>query len=636
MKTLKKIIGTYMYQVTAVCVVLMVLIVLIIQVTIEQNRAYETSMHSFSMINSRLEENEIELGIIQEEYKQTCLYNAEVIASIIEDDPEMLQGTSALRELAVLLEVDEIHIFDETGCIFAGTHPEYYNYTFDSGDQMSFFRPMLEDKTLKLVQEITPNTAEGKLMQYSAIWSDNGRYIVQVGMEPVNVEKVTEKNEISYIFSTFKFNAEADFYDIDATSGEIIGSTNLDSIGCNVEELGIDFDRVKNDSDGFHARINDTFSFCVFKQEGSSYYGRVVSAVKLYERVPTSVLLLSACLVIISFLLAHVVLKRMNTLVVDEIHGVNKQLNKIAHGDFNEIIETRSSLELSELSDYINVMLKNILNHNIKMSYVLNKTDLLVGIYEYNNSMNQVQFTETVPQILSMEPEKVESIAGNIEEFQLFIKGILSKPVEDESNVYQVEKKYIKLEEIVNGDDVFGVVMDVTADVLRRKEIEIERDIDTLTGLYNRRGLDAKLEMLFAEPEKLRKYAMIMIDIDGLKLLNDTYGYECGDVYLKKVAAIIHNFGIRESIASRQGGDEFVLFLYDYDSEDELIHTIETLQYIQSNSSARIREDLSVPLEFSMGYCYTAEDENYLQMIKEADKMMYQNKLKRRENTNPK
>lgn len=44
-----------------------------------------------------------------------------------------------LKDIAVSMEIDEIHIFDETGCIFAGTNPEYYGLTLDSGEQVRFF-----------------------------------------------------------------------------------------------------------------------------------------------------------------------------------------------------------------------------------------------------------------------------------------------------------------------------------------------------------------------------------------------------------------------------------------------------------------------------------------------------------------
>ena len=82
------------------------------------------------------------------------------------------------------------------------------------------------------------------------------------------------------------------------------------------------------------------------------------------------------------------------------------------------------------------------------------------------------------------------------------------------------------------------------------------------------------MDKLFAEHDKLGYSAIVMIDADGLKGINDNYGHEKGDIYLKKIANIINNYGIAGSVASRQGGDEYVLFLYGYDSEEELLRAI--------------------------------------------------------------
>ena len=76
--------------------------------------------------------------------------------------------------------------------------------TVYDGEQIGFFKPLLSDKSLRLCQDIAPNTAEGKKIQYAALWSDNGKFIVQVGMEQDSVKRATEKNELSYIFSLLR------------------------------------------------------------------------------------------------------------------------------------------------------------------------------------------------------------------------------------------------------------------------------------------------------------------------------------------------------------------------------------------------------------------------------------------------
>lgn len=637
MQTLGKIISRYMYQVTCILVVVILVIILYIQITGEQRRAYENAERTFLQIEQILEANQKELEETQEEYRETCLHNAEMITRVIESDPDIVDSAEELRKVAASLEIDEIHIFDAAGRIVAGTHPEYYNFTFDSGEQMEFFKPMLEDKTLKLVQEITSNTAESKLMQYAALWNSRGEFIVQVGMNPINVMKATEKNELSYIFSLFRVNPEANYYAIDAESGEIVGATELDTVGRSLTEIGLELRELKNYDKGFYAELNGRESYCVFKKIGANYIGRVILSSVLYQRIPVTSIVFFLCLMVIAFFLVNAVIRNMDKFVVEKIQDINKKLKAITNGNLDETVDIESSLEFSELSHYINAMVKNLLDYNRKMFYVLSKTDLYIGVYEYNSHMEKVRFTEYMPRILALDTEEMERLASDAKKFGEYICVIRKNPVPDEAGVFQVHEEpeqYVRLEEMKNEkDEVFGVALDVTNDIMKRREIEAERDRDALTGLYNRYGLDARLTDLFASPERLGYSAMVMIDADGLKGINDTYGHEMGDIYLKKISGAINDFGQENSVVSRQGGDEFVLFLYGYKSKKELMKAIEKLENIQKRSQARLSESLNVPLKFSLGYCLTDNKKNYQQLLKNADEKMYQNKLERRKTT---
>ena len=211
MKPLNKIIRRYLYRITFILIAAILVFLATVQFITEQYRAVDDSHRTLRQIEQVLLENKKELEEIEAEYNETCLNNAETVSHIIEKDPAVMNDLEGLKKIAEMVEIDEIHLFDKTGRIYTGTHPEYYNLTFDSGEQIKFFKPMLTDKSLKLVQDITPNTAEEKPMQYSAIWSESGEYIVQIGMEPVNVLKITEKNELSYIFSLFRVNPDINY-----------------------------------------------------------------------------------------------------------------------------------------------------------------------------------------------------------------------------------------------------------------------------------------------------------------------------------------------------------------------------------------------------------------------------------------
>jgi diguanylate cyclase (GGDEF)-like protein len=228
----------------------------------------------------------------------------------------------------------------------------------------------------------------------------------------------------------------------------------------------------------------------------------------------------------------------------------------------------------------------------------------------------------------------MEVLVSDKNEFKTYINYIRRYVFDEEENIYYYKRyseKYIRVEELYENAKSFGVIVDVTDEIIKRKQIEEERDRDLLTGLYNRRGLESQLEKLFMYPERLGYGAIIMIDADGLKGINDKYGHEEGDTYIRKIGNIIKGFGINEALASRQGGDEFVLVLYEYSNEEELINTIDTLEYIQNNSTAHLGNGQDVSLKFSFGYTIFNNRSDYLEMMKEADEKMYNDKRKRKE-----
>lgn len=108
----------------------------------------------------------------------------------------------------------------------------------------------------------------------------------------------------------------------------------------------------------------------------------------------------------------------------------------------------------------------------------------------------------------------------------------------------------------------FGVVMvfrDVTQERAWKKEILNLSYHDSLTGLYNRRFMEEQIKKL----EQLRELplAVIMTDVNGLKLANDVFGHEEGDKLLKKAAEILKESCRKEDIIARWGGDEFLILL---------------------------------------------------------------------------
>lgn len=123
----------------------------------------------------------------------------------------------------------------------------------------------------------------------------------------------------------------------------------------------------------------------------------------------------------------------------------------------------------------------------------------------------------------------------------------------------------------VNQDVLQGVINDITG--RKRAELAAQQlaTRDTLTGLLNRRGLDIGLAAAFerrrAEPDIV--IALLLVDLDFFKAVNDTYGHSAGDTVLRAVSSVLERSVRRTDLVARSGGDEFIAVLVGIDGPDK-------------------------------------------------------------------
>lgn len=147
----------------------------------------------------------------------------------------------------------------------------------------------------------------------------------------------------------------------------------------------------------------------------------------------------------------------------------------------------------------------------------------------------------------------------------------------------------------------------------------IERD--ALTGLYNRRAAEKKLDILENEGVK----ASISIgDIDHFKRFNDSFGHECGDVVLKEVAAAL-NEGMRgKGFVARWGGEEFLLVFENIEELAAGLFLNDILQSVRDREV--VYEDQVHAVTMTFGVTGRAEGEKVNDQIRRADDMLYEGK----------
>ena len=148
---------------------------------------------------------------------------------------------------------------------------------------------------------------------------------------------------------------------------------------------------------------------------------------------------------------------------------------------------------------------------------------------------------------------------------------------------------------------------------------------DTLTGFYNRAYYEAQMNHMSRDPERFLPITIICIDIDGLKLINDTLGHQAGDQLLRAVGKIIATVFRKVDIVSRIGGDEFCVLLPCV-SEDLALAKKNKIDTLLEEYNANTP---GVPISLSIGTASSGRkaSENFFDIFKKADDSMYEHKL---------
>jgi len=187
---------------------------------------------------------------------------------------------------------------------------------------------------------------------------------------------------------------------------------------------------------------------------------------------------------------------------------------------------------------------------------------------------------------------------------------------------------YLLLKEtrIKLNDGSYGVIsMQINVTELKEKEEKIKYISyhDQLTGIYNRTFFEEELNRL--DTERQLPLGIIMADIDGLKIINDSYGHRVGDKLIKKAAEILESSIRKEDILARWAGDEFVILLPQTE-KNELEKIIKRIE--DKTGKVYIIDDKNIPISIGLGRAVKVDpDKDIYKVLNEADKNLYKNKM---------
>ena len=287
--------------------------------------------------------------------------------------------------------------------------------------------------------------------------------------------------------------------------------------------------------------------------------------------------------------------------------------------------------EVDRFAETITELNKELVTNSTKFLRIMDMASVEIGGYELRTDTGSVFVTDNFFSLLGM-PE-IQGTQLSVRRFEEVLKGIREKNTgahtaegDELLTIQQPDGvRYIMLRSTIEGHAKIGLAEDVTATVLERKRIEHERDYDILTGLYNRQAFNRVCTELFAAPERMGVAALMMMDLDNLKHINDTYGHDWGDQYIRRTGQCLRDNTPAGTVCARLSGDEFLVLFCGYRSRDAVREKIDRLTNAMQQSVALLPSGNALHISLSGGIAWYPDDgQDWETLKKYADFAMYQ------------
>ncbi len=587
----------------------MILLLLLFQASILIHRNIKSADKTLNLLSDQivdvLKRSENLESVLTESHKDDYIIRAKTVSYIIEHNASAETDVEELRKIASIMKVDEIHLFDETGTIYGGTIEKYYGMNMDSGDQIAYFKPMLDNRNLAMCQDMTPNTAESKTMMYALVWREDQKGMIQIGLKPSRLMNELSSYSVDEMISTMPV--------VDGVSIHIENVMTRDSYRTKSDQADTTDSypvTIKAWSRPFSSFSGNTPIRCLFRAFGRYNIGITYDMTAVNKGIVPSLVVMFIYLLISAGIITYILHIRNMT---EERFRIQEQLAQ-------EENERQLNVLKSMAATYHSMHLIDISSNTFES--ITSRADIDMYITGNNNAEDTIR---TVT--FNLVSGAYRELMMEFTDFST-LKDRLKNKKSDYIEFINYDNKWFRAGIITIEADADGYperVMYVTRLIdaeKRREEALIHRsNTDDLTGCYNRRAFEEDIEgySIIGIPNN---FALLSMDVNGLKQTNDTLGHAAGDELLIGASQCMDRVFSSFSKVYRTGGDEFMAILAI--SPDRIPELIDQFKDRTANWSGSVVKELSV----SVGYICSDEANELSMSIADIERIVDQRMYK--------
>lgn len=608
-----------------------IFMILIINVLLSKHSLEIQQFNSFQakieQVIHTVDNNRRELELLKRNLDEDYLTRARAAAYVVDRQEDVSMDVSKMQYLAQLLDVDELHVIDENGIIVSASVSEYVGIDMADHAQTRPFLDLLEsdNEDAYLIQDPQPNAAAGIIRQYVGVARKGKRGVVQVGFEPKRQMEAQSRNTYDYMFSRFPTDVGEELFVVDSETGEVLGHSSNSQEGSVGQYYQLD-SLLECEMGAYKTGTDGKQRYVVSRRNEDVLICAALPAEDLMEKMMENTVITLLYLLFIEAAVILLLNYLVRSKVIDGIHQINENLSSITDGNLDTTVSVGGNREFEELSRGINAMVTSIVSISNRISAIIEISGIPLAAFEYENGINRVFVTLGLGELLGISNKEVAEFCKNADVFDAYIQKVTANPIEGETDVYQInEDRYVRIHMSESLEGKLGVITDVTADIMEKKRMRYENTHDPLTGLYKFQHFKQLAEEKIHSLEAGEVCAIVMLDLDYFKGINDTFGHDVGDRYLQSFAAVMSSMPREHFLTARRSGDEFCMMIFACQGRDEIVSCLNEFYGKLGENQIELSATETRAISASAGFAWTANDNSAIsELLARADEALYE------------
>lgn len=596
----KKYYRIKMQQVSWIKVLRMCMMVTIslisIFILLRKNDAMFTEINEMNTILNKTAEEIYDHEEIRKETQELFIYDyvnrVKNINQILKEDNYNNLTSKDLKEIADFEDISNIYILNNEGIIEYSSDSNSIGIDFYKDPELDSFIPLIESEEEGYYCEFPDKfLTTDKNMVYLMVRNEEGK-LIQIEIKPSAMKEYIDGSSISMYIQNMKTKFYRTVLLMDSNTGEVITMTKnneQDLIGDNLLE------KFKNAEDfPKFIKINYGLKLALTKEISDDLILVVLSD---FRKIVTNCII---NLIIISYIIFIFKLLLLNKNVDDKDASV-KELSRIAK-------------KLKSTEDRINDYGKQL---KLSVSILGNN---FTG-YEYDRTSGNIIYADNFHELTGITEcqlkKELKELCDKIKIFKGEKENITSRLESENGKIFRVNK-------YVTYDYIYSILEDITEKEQLKKTLSASQEelyIDELTRLYNRKKLEHIINKI-KNKDTNSQGILLLMDLDNFKSVNDTKGHIEGDILLKKFADLLINSFRDSDYKVRLGGDEFIVFIPNFISEECLSKKMD--KFLEMVREELREYYLENQLSVSIGVVYMRpECTDFEKLYSYADSAMY-------------